>query len=122
MKPLSQYLETAHDFQEGYREVERLQELYKGDPNRFENMWQALFQDEKSKMVNDFKELLESKGLYVQYEKYASVFETFTEPNSLDLRTYCYDSNIGRIACLKVTVYERRSVDLKIHHRDTKIE
>ena len=108
MKPLSQYLETAHDFQEGYREVEKLQELYKGDPNRFENMWQALFQDEKSKMVNDFKELLESKGLYVQYEKYASVFETFTEPNSLDLRIYPYDTKIGKIACLKVTVHEQR--------------
>ena len=108
MKPLSQYLETAHDFQEGYREVERLQELYKGDPERFEHMWQALFQDEKSYMLKSFKELLESKGLYVQYEKYASVFETFTEPNSLDLRIYPYDTKIGKIACLKVTVHEQR--------------
>ncbi len=108
MKPLSQYLETAHDHQEGYREVEKLKELYKGDPERFERMWQKLFQDEKSKMVNDFKELLESKGLYVQYEKYASVFETFTEPNSLDLRIYPYDTKIGKTACLKVTVHEQR--------------
>ena len=108
MKALSTYLETAHDFQEGHHEVENLRKLYKEDAARFERKWQDLFQDKKSKMVNDFKELLESKGLYVQYEKYASVFETFTEPNSLDLRIYPYDTKTGKVACLKVTVHEER--------------
>lgn len=108
MKALSTYLETAHDFQEGYQEVENLRKLYKEDAARFERMWQELFKDEKSFMVKTFKELLESNGLYVQYEKYASRYEMITEPNSLDLRIYPYNTKNGKVACLKVTVHEER--------------
>ncbi len=108
MKALSTYLETAQDFQEGHHEVENLRKLYEKDAARFERMWQELFKDEKSLQVKNFEELLESKGLYVQYEKYASQYEKITEPNSLDLRIYPYDIKTGKVACLKVTVHEER--------------
>ena len=108
MKSLAHYLVTARDYLEGYRGVEKVKALFKEDPALFESAWQDLFRDKGSYLVKEFMELLDEKGLYIQYEKYAPRNPIGTRPITLDLRVYTYSTDVGKVACLKVTVIEQR--------------
>ena len=107
MDALSQYLVTAQSFTGFARDVDRPKELYAKDPAKFERMWQELFTDQKSYDVWQFKQLLESKGLYLQYEHYAPRLAQDYVPLKMDLRIYPFSKEVGRVACLKVVEMER---------------
>ena len=102
---LGHYLETATDYLDDYRDVEKVKKLYAKDPKKFEEMWQGLFKDTKSYMVKSFIRLLNEKGLYIQYERYASRYNP-EEGISQDLRIYQFSKDIGQVATLKVTEHE----------------
>ena len=105
MDALSNYLATATDFLEGYRDVDKVKDLYEKDPAGFERMWQELFTDTKSYMVTSFIKILEKKGLYIQYDHCAT--RNISEVGiSLDLRIYRFSKEVGEIACLKVMKHE----------------
>ena len=107
MNALSQYLVNARPFLgEGDSAAETVRELYKSDPGFFEYSWKQLFVDEGSYLAAEFVQLLEEKGLYVQYEKYCPRFRPETRPMSLELRVYP-DTKVGKVACLKVTEFEQ---------------
>ena len=105
MNALSQYLVNARPFTGD--DDKTVRELYKSDPGFFEYSWKQLFADEGSYLAAEFVQLLEEKGLYVQYEKYCPRFRPETRPMSLDLRVYTYDMEVGKVACLKVTEFEQ---------------
>lgn len=108
MNALSQYLVNARPhLGDGDSAVTKVRELYKKDPGLFEYSWKQLFVDEGSYLAAKFAELLEEKGLYVQYEKYCPRFRPETRSMSLELRVYPYDMEVGDVACLKVTEFEQ---------------
>ena len=87
MNALSQYLVNARPFLgEGDSAAKTVSKLYESDPEFFEYSWKQLFVDEGSYLAAEFVQLLEEKGLYVQYEKYCPRFRPETRPMSLDLR------------------------------------
>ena len=103
MKKLGFYLEQAKDWTEGTQAVETLKDYYFHNPEKAEELWsKAINAEEKSLDFEEFCNLIEVRGLYVQNEmrKHDDSFDDSSKDVSFELRIY-NDFRLGKVACIK---------------------
>ena len=110
MNSLFYYLVTAHEHQEGYEAVAKTTELYHENKELFEKLWMEAVENCDKRYgfsQEDFTRLLAIHGLYIQFDSETWNHKDIVHPvYELDLRIYPVD--VGKVACLKVSVHERK--------------
>lgn len=111
MRELKFYLSEAQDFIGGHQATERLIALYTQNPAKAEQMWKdALNAYKKECDLEEFEKLLETNGLYVQYDlnrrvlNYSTVFEAPVGEPYFSLRVYPALVPLGKLAVLKLII------------------
>ena len=103
MKKLIDYLKDAESF-ESPSIKDQIEEMYRENPCRFEEMWMETIQNNQSLDIDQFERLLEERGLYLQLYNTPRRFKERDKPSIyMELRIYPYRVD-KRVAVLKVTI------------------